>query len=108
MMTRLSAAMLPLSLALLSAAIPLGAAAQSADPAIKTYSAGSPQTLPAPVVFRIPTTFAAPPENPNAGLSRLDRLRSEAQVRAERYAQQQAFTKRFGAGRPVKLRAPRY
>ena len=107
-MKRFTAAMLPLSLALLSAAAPLGAAAQSVDPAIKTYSAGSAQTLPAPVVFRVPTTFAAQPANPNPGESRMDRLRSAAQIRAERYAQQQAFTKRFGPGRPVKLRAPRY
>jgi hypothetical protein len=100
--------MLPLSLALLSAALPLGAAAQSADPAIKTYSAGSPQALPAPVVYRVPTTFAAQPANPNPGESRMDRLRVAAQIRAERYAQEQAFTKRFGAGHPVKLRSPRY
>jgi hypothetical protein len=107
-MTRLSAALLPLSLALLCTAVPLGAAAQSADTAIKTYSAGSPQALPAPVVLRVPRTFAAPPVNPSAGESPADRLRSAAQIRAERYAAQQAFTKRFGAGHPVKLRSPRY
>jgi hypothetical protein len=61
-------------------------------------------------VIRVPTTFTNARVSPwsTTTLSPADRYHQEALVRAQRYAEQQAFTKRFGAGKPVKLRAPRY
>jgi hypothetical protein len=92
--------------------VPLAAFADTPPASgVTTYSAGAPETkLPQPIVIRVPssagsTTRFTPPV---PSVSPLYRFQQEALVRSQRYAQQMAFEKRFGQGRPVKLRARRY
>jgi hypothetical protein len=113
-MQRFIAVLGTLPFALSLACVPLAAAAET-NPAtsVTTYSAGVPETrLPQPIVFRVPTpatTLSKARFTPPApSVSPLYRFQQEALVRSQRYAQQMAFEKRFGQGRPVKLRAPRY
>jgi hypothetical protein len=111
-MQRFTAVFGTLPFALSLACAPLAAVAETAPASgVTTYSAGAPETkLPQPIVFRVPaTTVSTTRFTPAAAtVSPLYRFQQEALVRSQRYAQEMAFEKRFGKGRPVKLRAPRY
>jgi hypothetical protein len=86
--------------------------------AAQTYTAQ--QSLPAPQVVRMPTTFGgtgtlgmqnqAVPSGEYAtqvhGVG--DRLAVEQRVKAERYAQAKALIAQRGAGKPIVLRKARY
>jgi hypothetical protein len=87
--------------------------------AAQTYSAAQ-QSLPAPQVVRIPSTFGG---NASVGTQNQavpsgeyatqvhgvgDRLAVEQRVKAERYAQAKALIAQRGAGKPIVLRKARY
>jgi hypothetical protein len=112
-MQRFIAALGTLPFALSLACVPLVAVAETTPTSgVTTYSAGAPEThLPQPIVIRIPssTTLSSTRFTPPApSVSPLYRFQQEALVRSQRYAERLAFEKRFGQGRPVRLRAPRY
>jgi hypothetical protein len=87
--------------------------------AAQTYSAAQ-QSLPAPQVVRVPSTFGA---TGSAGLQNQavpsgeyatqihsvgDRFAAEQRIKAERYAQAKALIAQRGAGKPIVLRKARY
>ncbi len=91
--------------------------------AAQTFGGGvtKQQTLPAPSVVRMPLTFGGTgaSSNPNDRIvlsgeytSRVhtvgDRLTEPNRVLRERFAEEQAFIAKRGAGKPVVLRRARY